>query len=219
VCEAACEPAANKAVKSDYEAPNVDGAWQNATEAMRELLSGQHRFIDDVSKKTLKIVVDQAKSSKALTLDNGPTAYPTILLAYRGETYDSLVIAHELGHALQIRASSGKFVPPILREICAFLGESALLSYALENDAALHGHLLAAWRAENFDYFGRLKDGLQRALSRSDAPYEYSWNYPLARYFAIQIAERCSEDWIWSLYKGETSLRGVLRELHLQAGE
>jgi hypothetical protein len=211
---AASEPAPHNSLNSGYQAIDLEVAWLRTVEAMRDFLPKQQSIIDDTFEKTVKIVVDQRdKPRKALTLDNGPGAYPTILYSYRSEPFDSLVIAHEFGHALQIRASRGKFVPPIIREICAFLGEGALLSNTLRRNATQYTHLVQAWREANHRYFGTQRDRLQAALLKADAPYKYSWNYPIARYLAVQISDRCSQDWIWSVFEGESSVRGVLREL------
>ncbi len=216
--EAAGEPAAHNGLNLGYQAPALEVAWRRTVEAMRDFLSEQQSIIDDTFEKTDKIIVDQRdKSRKALTLDNGPTAYPTILFGYRGEPSDALVMAHEFGHALQIKASRGKFVPPIIREVCAFLGEGALLSYTLHRNATQYTHLGQVWRQDNHRYFGTQRDRLQAALLRPDAPYQYSWNYPIARYLAIQISRRCSQNWIWSIFEGEASVQELLRELAISS--
>jgi hypothetical protein len=212
--EAAGEPSIHQALNSAYQAIDLESAWLRTVEAMRYFLSEQQNFIDDTFEKTVKIVVHQnGKSRKAVTLDNGPTAYPTILLSYRSEPSDSLVIAHEFAHALQIRASRGKFVSPIIREVCAFLGEGALLSHTLHCNAAEYTNLMQVWQDDNYKYFGAQRNRLRAALLRPDEPYKYSWNYPVARFLAIRISEQCSRDWIWSVFEGEVSVRRVLREL------
>jgi len=213
------EPAAHNKVTSVYEAPDVEGAWLRTAESMRVFLPSQRNIIDDTFDNTVKIVVDQRENSpRGLTLDNGPTAYPTILFSYRSEPSDFLVIAHEFGHALQIRASRGKFVPPVMREVCAFLGEGALLSHILQCSPAQHTHLVQVWRERNNRYFGPQSERLKAALARPDAPYKYTWNYPIARYLAIQISKQCSREWIWSVFEGETSLSAVLRKLSFSPG-
>lgn len=197
-----------------YRAPDLEAAWLRTAEAMRNFLPEQQGIIDDTFENTGRILVEQrGKSGKALTLDNGPTAYPTIVFSYRGEPSDSVIIAHEFGHALQIRASRGKFVAPVIREACAFLGEGALLSHTLQRNAEQSTHLVRVWQRDNYKYFGIQRDRLRTALLTPDAPYKYSWNYPVARYLAIRISEQCSRDWIWRLFEGETSVRDVLREL------
>jgi hypothetical protein len=218
--EAAGEPAAHDRLNLGYQAPDLEVAWQRTVEAMRGFFSERQDIIEDTFEKTEKIVVDQCdKSRKALTLDNGPTAYPTILFSYRGEPSDWVVLAHEFGHALQIRASRGKFVPPIMREVCAFLGEGALLSHSLRHDAAQYPHLAQVWREDSFRYFGVQRDRLQADLLRPAALYKYAWNYPIARYLAVRIAERCSRDWIWSVFAGEISVRDALGKLAFPPGQ
>ena len=210
------EPVVQRSLNLGYQAPDLEVAWLSTAAAMRDFLPDQQSIIDDTLETTVKILVDQGhKSRKALTLDNGPTAYPTILYSYRGEAFDFLVIAHEFAHALQIRASRGKFVPPIIREVCAFLGEAALLAHTLHRDPARHNYLVQAWREENHRYFGAQSQRLRAALLQPDASYKYSWNYPIARYLAIQISERCSRDWTWGLFEGETSIQRVLQALAL----
>ena len=212
--KAAGGPTTRKRLNLGSQKIDSEVAWLTTADAMRDFLPEQQSIIDDTFENTAKIVVEQPdKSRKALTLDNGPTAYPTILFSYRGKPADSLVIAHEFGHALQIRASRGKFVPPVIREVCAFLGEGALLSHALQRNAAQYSDLVRVWQKDNYRYFGAQSDRLRAALLRPDASYMYSWNYPIARYLAIQISEECSRDWIWGLFEGETSVRGVLRKL------
>lgn len=198
----------------DYDLLDVEVAWLRAVEAMRLFFASQKDIIDDTFERTTKIRVQQgAKSRKAITLDNGPLTYPTIYFSYGGEPRDVLIIAHEFSHALQIRASQGKFVPPIMREVCAFIGESALLSHAMGRDPGRYPILADAWRTDTKRYFGTQRDRLDIALSTPAAPYRYAWNYPIARYLAIQIVEHYSRDRIWSVFQGEISVQNALQEL------
>jgi hypothetical protein len=211
-CQAVSEPAEEES--SGYQAIGPDVAWTTAVEAMREFLPAQRSLIDDTFEHSAKIVVDERdKPSKSFTLDNGPGAYPTIVYNYLGAPIDSLVIAHEFAHAVQIRASKGKFVAPLLREICAFVGEAALLSHVGSRDTTLYTQLVQSWRQANRRYFGVQRERLQAALLTPDAPYKYTWNYPIARYLAIQLSDRCSNNWIWSVFEGDASIGSILREL------
>lgn len=211
--EAASAPAARNGSLGAY-ALDAEAAWLRTADAMRAFFSAQQSIIDDTFKKTGKIIVEQRdRSRRALTIDNGPTTYPTILYSYDGEPSDSLVIAHEFGHALQIRASRGKFVPPVIREVCAFIGEKALLSHAAYCDMGQYDRLFQVWHEDNKKYLGTQRDRLKSALLRPEAPYKYFWNYPIARYLAIQISQRCSRDRMWTIFEGDLSVRGVLREL------
>ncbi len=210
-------PAAHEEPNSDYPALDPEVAWVRAAEGLRTLFPEHQGVIDDTFEKSEKIIVDQggAKSPKGLTLDNGPEAYPTIVCSYRGEPSGFLVMAHEFGHAVQIRASHGKFVPPVLREVCAFLSESALLSHTRQCDPERYTYLLQVWHEDNNKYLGAQRDRLQAALRRPDAPYKYFWNYPIARHLAIQISRCGSPDWIWSLFEARLSVNEILRELAL----
>jgi len=77
--------------------------------------------------------------------------------------------------------------------------------------------LLEVWRKANRRYFSTLRERLQTDLANPDAPYDYSWNYPLARYFAIQLYDRWSPDRSWALFEGKTSVRDVVADLGLAA--
>lgn len=187
-------------------------AWLRTTDAIRAFFPAQRSIIDDTFENTVKTRVDQrSKPRRALTLDNGPNAFPTILYSYRGEPSDSLIIAHEFAHALQITASRGKFVPPIIREVCAFVGEWALLCHALHSDPAQYRRLSQVWHNDNRKFFGTYKQRLNSALLQPEEPYKYFWNYPIARYLAIRVSERCSPDRIWMLFEGDLSVQGILQ--------
>lgn len=195
-------------------APDLEGAWSRVVEAMHGFLPAQHEVIDDTFANTARILVDRPGTSrKAVTLDNGPRAYPTILFSYRGAPAEQLVMAHEFGHALQIRASRGRPVPPVMREVCAFLGEGALVAHARNCHAAHYPGLARAWRQDSRRYLGTQAERLVAVLAAPATPYTYSWNYPVARYLAIRISERCSRDWIWSAFAGHISLRQALQDV------
>jgi hypothetical protein len=212
-CPAVAELAQNE--NSECHTVEVEVVWLRALDAMLDFLPEQQSVINDTFEKTAKILVDPGdESGKSFTLDNGAGAYPTIVYNYRGEPSDCLVIAHEFAHALQIRASRGKFVPPVLRETCAFLGEGALLSHTRVRNPTKYAHLVPAWQKANHRYFGAQRDRLKMDLPKADTPYRYSWNYPVARYLAIQISQRCSPDWIWTVFQGELSLKEILGELN-----
>ncbi len=213
-CHAAGEPAADRRLCSEYQALNREADWLRTAEAVRDFLPGQQCIIDDTLKNTVRTVVERPNQSrKALTLDNGPTAYPTIIYTYYGEPPDSLIIAHEFGHALQIRASRGKFVPPIIREVCAFLAEGALLSHAQRHDEMQYTHLSLAWMADNYKYLEKQRVRLKADLLNPNAPYKYSWNYPIARYLSFQVFGQFPQEWIWSIFQGEQSIRQVLQKI------
>lgn len=210
--EIATTPAGNGAPDLERYALDLEDAWLRTADAMRALFPAQRSIIDDTFDKTVRVLVDQPnKSRRALTLDNGQTAYPTILYSYLGEPSDSLVISHEFAHAVQIRASQGKFVPPIIREVCAFVGEWALLSHSLQSDPAQHRRLSQVWHNDNKKFFGTHTQRLNAALLRPETPYSYSWNYPIARSLAIRISQQCLRDRMWTVFEGDLSVQGILQ--------
>jgi hypothetical protein len=200
-------------------ATDPETAWLTTVDAIRAFFPEQRSIINETFEKTVKTLVALRNGSRrAVTVDNGPNTYPRILYTLRGEPSDLLVLAHEFAHALQIRVSKGKFVSPVMREVCAFVGELALLSHASSGDAPRYRRLSQAWHADNKRYFGTNKDRLTLALLDPETAYQYSWNYPVARYLAIQIAQRFSRGRMWALFEGDVSVPSVLRELDFERG-
>lgn len=102
---------------------------------------------------------------------------------------------------------------PVMREVCAFLSEGAILSYCSSENARLGEDLLKLWQKSNRRYFGTLARKLKESLKTSDAIYEYGWNYPLARFFALEISQSFSRDLMWRVFSGDYSVKRVLNQL------
>lgn len=197
-----------------YEPLDPEGASALATLALRKLLPQQHQFVDDTFQGSEMIaIVGKRKSRRALTIDHGPAKYPTILYHFHGDASDPLVIAHEFGHALQIRASDGKFVAPVMREVCAFVAEGALLAHCKEHDPPRYAAIRTRWNADSRKYLNMFGAKLAAALTDRYAPYEYSWNYPVARYLAQGISQSFSPDAVWPLFQGDLSVSDLMHRL------
>ena len=193
-----------------------DGVWTEVISAMCKFLPEHQSIIKDTFQGSKKIAIaGQAKSRKALTIDNGPDQYPTIMYHYFGDLPDVFVVAHEFGHALQIRASEGQFMPPVMREACAFISEGALLSLYSCQGAPLAEKFLQYWRKSNERYFNNLLIKLRSVLRSDSENYQYGWNYPIARFLALQISENFSRDSVWNVFRGGFSIREVLNKLEL----
>lgn len=194
---------------------DLQTSWLTTADAMRAFFPAQSCIINDTFEKTARTLIPmRAGSRKAVTIDHGPNTYPTIVYSFSGERSELLVLAHEFAHALQIRASDGRFVAPIMREICAFIGELVQIAYASE-DVAQHHLLSRAWSLENQRYFGAGGRRLRSALPLPDLAYRYAWNYPIARYLSIRVRERLPPDRIWALFEGRLSVAALLRDLDL----
>jgi hypothetical protein len=192
-----------------------EAAWLRAVDALGCFFPAQRSLIEDTFGKIARVLVsdDAKRSQRALTLDNGPAAYPTIIYRFRGKPSDAVVIAHEFGHALQITASKGKFVTPVMREVSAFIGEMALLSHSLDADAVQYRHLSRVWQHDSRKYFESDGRRLEQALHDRGTAYSYCWNYPIARYIATTIAGRGPREHLWTIFEGGVSVRQVLGEL------
>ena len=195
---------------------DLDSAWQGVVESMRQFFPEQVNVIDSTWERTARILVTRPGTSRrALTIDNGSTSYPTIVHSFTGQPSDWLVLAHEFAHALQIRASEGRFVSPIMREVCAFVGEWALLSAAMSTDAARYSALSRIWHSESQLYFGPRRRRLISALLRPETPYSYSWNYPIARFLSIRVQARYPRKRVWEIFEGQVSVDTLVWELGL----
>lgn len=191
-----------------------DGVWTEVTSAMCRFLPEHQSLIEETFQQSTKIAIaGQGKSRKALTIDHGPAKFPTIMYHYFGEISDLFVVAHEFGHALQIRVSEGEFMSPVMRETCAFISEGALLSSYSSKNASISGDLYNHWYKSNKRYFGALAIKLKKSLKNRDAIYEYGWNYPIARFLALRISANFSRDLIWGVFSNHYSVRGALDQL------
>lgn len=197
-----------------YEPLDPEATWQLATAALIDFLPQHRAMIEQTARCTERIAVTgKRKSRRALTIDHGTSRYPTVLYHFHADASDPLVIAHEFGHALQIRASGATFVPPVVREICAFVAEGALLAHCRRHDQARYDAIVRRWNADNRKYLGSLAQNLSAAIGQQDAAYDYGWNYPIARYLAIQVTGTFSEASVWNLFSGDLDVEAIMERL------
>lgn len=124
-----------------------------------------------------------AARGRAFTLPAGPDGLPVVAAPWSGQWRDLMRLAHEAGHAAQaLQGPPGSLPPPVLRETCAFLAERALAARA-------GGPLAAIWQADTARLLGPGAAGLRAALADPATPYDYGWNYPLARHLATALPE------------------------------
>jgi hypothetical protein len=194
-----------------WTAPCLAAAWEMTQRAMQGLFPAQADIVTATFDHTEKTRIERsATRPRAVTLDNGAGAFPTIVYSYEGDPGDLLMLAHEFGHALQLRMSERRFVPPVIRETCAFLAERALLAATRIGDPLCYRYLREAAWADDARYFGRNRDLLEHALARPDTAYRYAWNYPIARYMAICIDRYGSPDQSLALFRGRLTVSDLL---------
>ncbi len=160
---------------------------------------------------------DLKKYPRAFTLNKGGQGAPMVVCNYQGQLADLMVLAHEFGHAAQIMASGERFVPPVPREVCAFLAELAMLAYLQRHHTELYqgaqqvwlAAVAKSWRKDRHDLMQLLSDPV--GLSQ---PYSYQWNYPVARALALSLWEKIAlgkkdGEAVWPLFEGRMGMPGL----------
>jgi hypothetical protein len=144
------------------------------------------------------------------TEDRGSDAAPIVRLRWRATPEDLICLAHETGHALQIMMGKAEVMPPLAREVCAFLGEMILIEFVRREGSPLFARLRDVWHNENRYYLGRDLDRLSEALDAPETPYDYRLNYPLARLAAVTLFRRGSGPWLPELFSSGSSAMNTL---------
>ena len=129
------------------------------------------------------------------TTRSDATGVPSVRLVWNNDPESLMTLAHEMGHAIQMRMCDYEFMPPLVREVCAFMGELATIEATMQQSQDLYQALQQLWSAQNHAYLDVQLDELEQALHGDDAPYNYRQNYPFARIASSRIyAERSAQD-------------------------
>lgn len=173
-------------------------AWEIATLALEVFLpqlAGTIRKASEETPRFLEAGRQGQEPDRPFTYHGDATTSPFVSCDYRGRPVDMLDVAHELAHVTQIAASRGAPMPPVQREVCAFLGEAALIRWAGMHRPTLVRALKSAWHASDTLYLIRDADLLSRALHAESPSYDYRWNYPVARLMASAfLRDACQND-------------------------
>ena len=185
-----------------------DLAWNLAGDAMLSGFPQAAGPIRDVRDKAVRTFRADG-AARSFTVPAGPDRHPIVVVGYRGRIVDLLTVAHEFGHAVQVCASN-RFVPPVNRELCAFVSELTLLRLLRAEWPALHGLALAAWRAGNRSYLGRHGKALALSLRDRRSVYRYWWNYPIARVLASDCVEHLPTSAQWPIFENRIPLSRIV---------
>jgi len=191
--------------------------WNLAAEALKRLIP---EFSDEITRVRDCCITkfDAPEDDPPYTLDN-ESDHPTyVSICYRGTPEDTLCVAHEFGHALQYELADGRFVPPIVREIAAFLSEIALLDFSRLNQMKFHKELSSAWEKDNRIYLVDDAKTLVAALKSLGTEYTYRLNYPLARMLANNGFSSLQETSLTKIFQGRTALPELLFVLYARTG-
>jgi hypothetical protein len=183
-----------------------EDAWALCAHSMRRACPVLAPVIDIIEADTPKCLRPKKKKHpQPFTYDLGFETLPFVSVHYQDRAADLLAMAHEFGHAVQIVSSwvngEGQ-MPPIARECCAFIAEQAMVQFC---EAQFEG-LKSAYYADDKIYLGSNKASLEDALRNDAQPYQYIWNYPLARILAAQLFQTADNIELWKIFQGEWSL-------------
>ncbi|XAT61234.1 toxin-activating lysine-acyltransferase [Rhodobacteraceae bacterium Araon29] len=163
----------------------------------------------DLSK--IKIVQHKAGELELpFTEWNDKTNAPIVHLVWSGTADDLICLAHEIAHAAQMILSKQSFMPPLAREVCAFLGELALIRFSKNQSSDWYLGLQAVWHTENQRYFASDVTLLADDLNAAAPPYNYRYNYPLARVAAMSLFATSSSDQLADFFASGSSAMAKL---------
>jgi hemolysin-activating ACP:hemolysin acyltransferase len=172
--------------------------------AVRNAFPTRRQIIDRVARTTV-FDFDPVPGA-SFTLDRGEGRGPLVKCPFKGSAADLMTLAHEFGHAVQLVASQGRFVPPVLREACAFLAELFLLDDLERQGSPRHAPAAAIWQRDNVRFLGVDGRSLIAALGDGDRTYTYRYNYPLGRIVAHRAMAWLPEPLLWDLFAGRATL-------------
>lgn len=176
--------------------------------AVRNAFPTRHEIVDRVA-RTAAFDFDPVPGA-SFTLDRGAGQAPLVRCPFKGSAADLMTLAHEFGHAVQLVASEGRFVPPVLREVCAFLAELFLLDELDRQGSPHHAAATAIWRRGDARFLGVGGRPLLAALGDGDRAYTYRYNYPLGRIVAHRARAWLPEPLLWDLFAGRSTLASFI---------
>jgi len=203
-------------LSSDYSISSISSteAWNTAKESLIHYFNTKEseQIISRVSLYAPKSLnVSKDKVPQGLTIDRGSNKLPYISCQLSGQTSDLIIVAHEISHAIQIVASNGSSMPSLAREVCAFIGELALMKHLKLTKSPFINIVQSSWEQESIIYFGCDKILLKNSINNPKKSYSYRWNYPIARHLALQLFESTSKSDIWELFSSGNNAPQHLR--------
>lgn len=189
-------------------------AWQRALASMLDYFPSRADSISKAYMLTRKVqAAGDIGAPRAMTVADGGDGFPIVYFSFDGGAASQMAIAHEFAHALQVIASEGAFTPPMTREICAFVGEAALLQYVKTFNHQDYSSVILIWQRDEYVYCHLYAAALKLALCKPTAKYSYEWNYPIARLLAREAKKNLSPDEVWRLFEGKEDLSGLMAAL------
>ncbi|WP_143595964.1 hypothetical protein [Tropicibacter naphthalenivorans] len=182
------------------------GAWALAGQALSAFFPRGQDLIN-CAKEAIETESYESDggSGAPYTIDRGRDDSAHVVQSFAGSVADVVAVAHEFGHAVQLRAAQGLFIPPILREMAAFISELALLDYLKSIDHACAHAIADAHLRDTAIYMSSDFDALMRAIECGTTEYNYRWNYPPARALASVLFGNVPRDALWRILIGKVT--------------
>ena len=199
---------------NDINVPNLrvisgSEAWDMAAEALSEQFPD---FKADLEKVRTSCTLDFSAPSQdaPYTLAGEGVGFSKVLMCYNGTPADMICVAHEFGHAAQNFFAQGNFIPPMQREIAAFISELSFLKFLAKSYPELEAPLKGAWNDDSEIYLREDLDQLVADCAATNSHYSYRWNYPLARLGALALFKTGSQKDLSRAFLAEMSLEECL---------
>jgi hypothetical protein len=194
------EPGAAPAAKPAVTGLDPEQAWAVVVAALAAALPAGREAVARAASGTRLILDGTGRlPRRAMALRDAGDGRPAVVFRPDGTARDLIVLAHEFGHAMNYREAGLLDPPPILREACALLCETLVLSGLPQPLAVAAAPLHDRRRAR---HLGPGRHSLLTALEQPEAPYDYDWNYPPARRVADALLARGEADEIATLFGG-----------------
>lgn len=185
--------------------------WPLVAHALTTHLPDLADKIHETATQTLtNFTPDMEKYPRAFTLHDAGNGHPYVSCPPSGTVRDILTVAHEFGHALQITATQDSEMPPVLREVCAFISEMAFLQKLSHTHAELAAAATSHLHKQSKRFLGKRLTSLSSVLDTPDTEYDYNWNYPPARILALKLASAPVSDTHYKLFRNEVTLKDLL---------
>ena len=189
-------------------------AWNMVVDSLVRRFPLRREQIQTVAAQT-RVSFEGAEDGKSVAYtipgDGGRSSF--IRVPFGGKIDDVLTLAHEFGHALQADCAATSFVPPIDREIAAFIAELCFVENLRNTDHQLFDMACKAWQRNRSRTLHTDGSALFKALRQPKAAYEYRLNYPLARIGAERAVAWLPDKLLWRFFDCALSFHALFEQI------
>lgn len=162
--------------------PDGPALWRLVADILAADLAPLASWVDEVMRTArVNFEPDKERHPRPFTLFHTGRGHVYVSCPLTRQARDVITVSHEFGHALQLVCCYGKPIPPVQREICAFVAEAVVVRGLGGRGAALAEPAAMKHAAFTCRDLGADLRQLLKHLDRPETPYRYDWNYPIAR--------------------------------------